>query len=243
MLGGVVKQILPSFRLKESDINRDIDNILSLGVNVRLNVDVEKLLIEKLKREGFKYIIYAIGAGVAKELILKNAKPGKVINALEFLKAYKHRELKNIGRKIVVVGGGNTAVDSARAAVRVEGVKRVSVLYRRSFYEMPADLEEYENAVKEGISYIFLAQPIEFVGNKTIRCQKMMLSEKGEDGRRLSIPSDETFDVEADLLITAIGETVDTKFLEKCGVPLDEANNINVDEAYENKNKRCLFNR
>jgi len=94
MLGGVVKQILPSFRLKESDINRDIDNILSLGVNVRLNVDVEKLLIEKLKREGFKYIIYAIGAGVAKELILKNAKPGKVINALEFLKAYKHRELK-----------------------------------------------------------------------------------------------------------------------------------------------------
>jgi putative selenate reductase len=240
-LGGVPKQILPSFRLKESDINRDVKNILSLGVEVNLNANTDKLSINELRGQEYNYIIYAIGAGIDRKLLIKNERKGQIKCALEFLKEYKEGRLKDLGKRVVVVGGGNTAVDSARAALRIKGVESVVVLYRRSFYEMPADLEEYENAVKEGVKYLFLTNPVELINANTIRCQKMALGEKGEDGRRIFIPLDETIDIEADLLITAIGETVDVKYLQKCGLPLDVKGKINVDEYFQTEEKNVYL--
>ena len=240
-LGGVVKQILPSFRLKESDIDRDIKNILSLGVEVKLNADTDKLSINELRGQGYNYIIYAIGAGVDKKLPIKNESKGQIKCALQFLKEYKEGRLKDLGKRIVVVGGGNTAVDSARAALRIKGVDSVVVLYRRSFYEMPADLEEYENAVKEGVKYLFLTDPVEFISNNKIRCQKMSLGQKGDDGRRVCIPLDETIDLEADLLITAIGETVDAKYLQKCGLPLYGNKAVKVDEYFQTEEENVYL--
>lgn len=240
-LGGVVKQILPSFRLKESDIDRDIKNILSLGVEVKLNAEIDNLSINELKRQGFKYIIYAIGAGIDRKLTIKNEKKGQVKCALQFLKEYKEGKLKDLGKKVVVVGGGNTAVDSARAALRIKGVDSVVVLYRRSFYEMPADLEEYENAINEGVKYLFLTNPVEFIKTNTIKCQKMALGQKGDDGRRVCMPLDATIDLEADLLITAIGETVDVKYLQKCGLPTYSNKAIKVDEYFQTEEKNVYL--
>ena len=135
----------------------------------------------------------------------------------------------SLGKNVVVVGGGNTAMDSARAALRIPGVEKVSVIYRRTEAEMPADHEEYGLAKKENIQFIFLANPERFDDN-VLTVRKMELGEKDSSGRRRPVATDEVFTIEADTMITAIGEHADTAKLTWYGVPVNEKGWPKADE-------------
>ncbi len=147
---------------------------------------------------------------------------------LDFLKRFNKNEKFNLGKNVIVVGGGNSAMDAARAAKRIDGVENVTIVYRRTIKYMPADKEELDAAIKDGVKILELLQPIEFDG-KILKCQKMMLGEFDEDGRQKSIPVENEFvELSADTIITAIGERTDYNFLKMNKIQFDEKNNIIV---------------
>jgi putative selenate reductase len=123
---------------------------------------------------------------------------------------------------VAVVGAGNTAMDCARAALRVPGVKDVTVVYRRSFNEIPAYREEYEEAVEDGVKFRFLTNPERFDADGSLTCRVMELGAPDEKGRRRPLATDQTVSVKMDALITAVGEQADTDVLKAMGVPLDD---------------------
>ncbi len=210
--GGMVKFGIPHFRLPRTAIDNDIMIVKNSGVRFELNTD-PNFDIMKLKKKGFKYIIIAIGAWKSKQLTLNNNK-GNIRNAVQFLLDFnKAQDQQKLGSSVVVVGGGNSAMDSARAALRVSGVKNVSIIYRRTVREMPADKEELENAFKDGIQFKELLNPVSLIDG-ILKCQKMKLGEPDSSGRKRPLPiADEFEDVPADTLLSAIGETVDTNIL------------------------------
>ncbi|HPY44754.1 MAG TPA: putative selenate reductase subunit YgfK [Sphaerochaeta sp.] len=219
--GGVVRHVIPGFRLPVEAIESDVEFIKAHGVEFHFGVDTKKLTVETLKKQGFTHIFYAIGSEIDNELTLVGDRT-RVITSLDFLGQFRKDPSKcALGKHVVVVGGGNTAMDGARAALRIPGVEHVSVIYRRTRAEMPADHEEFENARAEGAEFIYLANPEGFEGNM-LTVRKMVLGEKDASGRRRPIPSDETFTIRADTMITAIGEKVDGKIFSWYGVPLNE---------------------
>src|SRR3990170_3559078 len=179
--GGVVQNIIPDFRLPQSAIDNDVEFIKQLGVKFEFNVD-PNFSVEELKQKGFKYVYIAIGAGKSTELNL-NGEAKNVINALDFLWKYHHKDKISLGKSVAVIGGGNSAMDAARAAKRIDGVDKVYILYRRTKEFMPADKEEFDNTIEDGVVFKELLLPIEFDG-KILRSQKMKLGEIGSDGRR-----------------------------------------------------------
>ena len=215
--GGVIAHTLPSFRMPLDQIEKDMDFIRMHGVEFRFGVS--DMTVEKLRGEGYDKILVAIGAERNNRLDLPG---GKVITSLDFLEKFRSEPEKcDLGEKVIVVGAGNTAMDSARSAVRTPGVKEVRVVYRRTLKEMPADREEYYDAMKEGISFHFLRNPAAFKENGDLECTVMTLGEPDESGRRRPVPTDDTESFKADTLITAIGETVDSDVLSAMGVPLE----------------------
>lgn len=219
--GGVVANIIPKFRIDPKAVQADIDHIKDHGVKFAFNCKMEDVTVKALKDAGFDYIYYAIGSE-KDNLIKVEGDRSKVIAALEFLEGF-HDEGKalDLGKHVVVTGGGNTAMDAARAAKRVAGVEDVTVVYRRTEREMPADPEEYRMALDDGISFIFLANPASINGGK-LTCTKMALGEPDASGRRRPVETKETIDLDCDTLITAIGEHADTDALKWLGVPVTD---------------------
>jgi putative selenate reductase len=215
--GGIVQNVLPQFRLPQSAIDNDIKFVEQFGVRFIFGVD-ETFSINKLKAEGYKYIYIAIGAEKSNQLKISSDK--KILNAIDFLWNYHHNTNISLGKNVAVIGGGNSAMDSARAAIRCEEVESVYLLYRRTKEYMPADREEFESALDDGVIYKELLLPYDFTNGKLI-CQKMTLDETGSDGRRNVVPIDGEFEeFIIDTVISAIGESVDTGIL--------EANKINI---------------
>ncbi len=230
--GGVVRHVIPHFRLPVETIERDVEFIRKHGVEFRFGCDPH-LTREQLVSQGYTYIFLGIGAEKDNPLQVEGSEGGgnRVIRSLDFLWDYRNTPEKvELGNHVVVVGGGNTAMDSARAARTVPGVKRVTVLYRRSLEQMPADLEEYENALADGVEFRFLSVPekIDTEGNMTVR--RMQLGDIDASGRPRPVPTDETEEIKADILISAIGEKVDTEALKAFGVPLGKDGWPEVDE-------------
>jgi putative selenate reductase len=227
--GGIVQNILPDFRLPQSAIDKDVEYIKRHGVKFQFNAD-PNFSIEELKQQGFKYIYLAIGAGKSNILHLKgNYK--NLINALDFLWKYHHDDKMNLGKSVAVVGGGNSAMDAARAATRIDGVDKVYIVYRRTKEFMPADKEEFDNAIDDGVIFNELLVPIEF-DNKNLRCQKMELGEVGIDGRREVIPLENQFEnFEIDFVISAIGEKVDFEILGKNQISINKFGKVEVNSA------------
>ncbi|MDP8211357.1 MAG: putative selenate reductase subunit YgfK [Candidatus Stygibacter australis] len=208
--GGLVRQVIPGFRLPEEVIDKDLEMLIRCGVEIIYN---SKVGVDELLSAGNKYVILAIGAGKSRNLKLKGDND-KVFHALEFLRKNKRNEFPMKGiQNIVVTGGGNSAMDSARAAIRRGGVKNVSLVYRRTEAEMPADKEEFENALKDGVEFRELLQPVAYKNGELI-CQPMKLGEIDNSGRRQAIPAAEPVVlIPADLVISAIGEIVDQDYL------------------------------
>jgi glutamate synthase (NADPH/NADH) small chain len=219
--GGVLVYGIPEFRLPKAIVGREVDYLKKMGVKLECNVIVGKTItIKQLFEEGYKAIFLGLGAGLPSFLGIKGENLLGIYSANEFLtrinlmKAYKFPEYDtpvNVGKKVAVVGGGNVAMDSARSAIRL-GVEEVHIIYRRSRQEMPARIEEIENAEEEGVILDLLVNPVEFIGDKkgwvkAIKLIKMELGEPDDSGRRRPVPipgSEFIYDV--DTVVVAIGQ-------------------------------------
>ena len=208
-LGGIVRHVIPEFRISGAAIDKDIAMVLAMGVDVRLNTEISDL--EELRAEGFERIIVAVGAWRPNKPALEK---GETVDALEVLgQLKKSPESVSLGENVVVIGGGNTAMDAARAAKRAAGVKRVSLVYRRTKRYMPADPEELELAMEEGIEFKELLAPKSIEGSVLI-CEQMELGAPDESGRRSPVPTGIFIEVPADTVISAVGNKVDSELFD-----------------------------
>jgi len=216
-LGGVVRHVIPGFRISEEAIEKDAALVTAYGAEVKLNTEVTDL--EELKAQGYDSIILAMGASKPGALRLEE---GESRNALDFLAEFKEKDGKvNIGKNVVVIGGGNTAMDTARAAKRTEGVDHVYLVYRRTKRYMPADAEELLMAVEDGVEFKELLAPVKLENGKLI-CNVMRLGDMDGSGRRGVVETGETAEVPADTVIAAVGEKVDSDRLTGWGIAVNE---------------------
>ena len=210
--GGVVANIIPEFRIPLEAVEKDVQFIKDNGV--KFNFGTEKT-IKELRDEGFEYIFVGVGATASNDPHVSGNGPRE--SAISFLLRSKNGEKINLGKNVVVVGGGNTAMDAARMAIRTQGVESVTVVYRRSQSEMPADREEYEMALSDGVKFLFLSNPSD-VTDGIMNVKKMVLGEKDASGRRKPVESGETFTLDCSYMISAIGEKADQNVLDAIGV-------------------------
>ena len=215
--GGMMRVGIPDYRLPKDVLEREIAAIEALGVEIKTNMRLgDNLSLDDLG--DYKAIFIAVGLSKSRRLNIPGEEARGVIPGLEFLKRLNLGEEVQVGSRVVVVGGGNTAMDAARSALRL-GAK-VTVLYRRSRQEMPAIPEEVEEALEEGVDIQFLATPVEVLTRDGqvvgLRCIRMRLGEPDESGRRRPIPIEGSeFTVQADAVIPAIGQVADLSFLDE----------------------------
>ncbi len=214
--GGVVRNVIPDFRIPSEVVEKDVAFIADNGVSFHFSA---QKTISGLKEEGFNFIFVAIGA--EKSADARIAGNGVRESAVSYLRRTKKGEKTNLGKHVVVLGGGNTAMDACRQAVRAEGVEDVRIVYRRSISEMPADHEEYQAALSDGVGFDFLVNPYEFKDG-TLYLDKMKLGEKDASGRRKPVATGERFSIPCTYLITAIGEKADDENLRALGYLTEE---------------------
>ena len=216
--GGVVANVIPGFRIPAEEIQKDVNLAKQYGAQFHLGQEVND--IDAFRKENnFDAVILAIGAHKEAPLVLEK---GEAYNALHFLADFKAQDGKlNLGKNVVVVGAGNTAMDVARAAKRNAGVENVYLVYRRTKRYMPADQEELEEAIEEGVIFKELLAPFTHENGKLL-CHRMVLSDVDASGRRSVKESDEVLEVPCDTVIASIGEKVDGAFYEKNGITVNE---------------------
>jgi len=213
-LGGVVRHVIPPFRIGPEAIGRDIALVRAMGVPVQLGHAVMDL--DALRQQGFRYIVLAVGAGGRGKLAVAGA-----IDAIDFLERFRQNPAAlALGRHVAVAGAGNTAMDAARAAFRVPGVESVSIVYRRDARNMPAEEEELRLAESEGVRFLTLLSPIRYE-NGSLVCQRMRLGEPGPDGRREPVPTGGTSQIPADTVLSATGAQIDRAFYDSLNIQDD----------------------
>ena len=221
-LGGMLRYGIPEYRLPKEILNREIETITRLCHKVRCNVTLGKeFTIESLRKSGYEAIFIAIGAQADQKMRVEGEDLTGVLPGTSFLRDVALGKKVSLGDKVAVIGGGNTAMDVARTAIRL-GVSDVRVIYRRSRAEMPANAEEIEQAEEEGVQFQFLAAPVKINASKgrvsSVECIKMELGEPDSSGRRRPEPiSGSEFSVDMDNVIAAIGQTMDDPGLEQDG--------------------------
>ena len=226
--GGVLVYGIPEFRLPKSIVQKEVDNLTAMGVDVETNMVIGKTLtIDELFSMGYEAVFVGSGAGLPNFMGIPGESYKGVYSANEFLtrsnlmKAYKDDPVTPImkGGRVAVVGGGNVAMDAARTALRL-GAEKVYIVYRRSMEELPARKEEVEHAVEEGIEFKLLNNPIEVLGYENpddrrdpkngcvtgLKCVRMELGEPDERGRRRPIPVEGSeFVLDVDTVVISIG--------------------------------------
>ena len=219
--GGIVRNVIPEFRISGEAIDKDIALIEKMGVTIRTNTPAPSL--SELKAGGYDTVIFAVGAYKAQDTGVS----GNVMNVIDFLRDCKSGRFdrKSAGRAIAIVGGGNTAMDAARAAKRIPGVDKVTIVYRRTKKYMPADEEELREALFDGVEFAELLAPT-VQANGKLTCEVMKLGAPDASGRRRPEPTGETVDIDADLVVAAVGEKVDTAIYEANGILPDERGRV-----------------
>ncbi|MBW1634811.1 MAG: 2-oxoacid:acceptor oxidoreductase family protein [Deltaproteobacteria bacterium] len=206
MAGGVLRYGIPRYRLPDDMLHRDLDRIIALGVTFRYNHPLDRAGLLKLHDE-YDGVIVCKGFGDAYAIGVAGEDLGGVEQGLDYLAGSKE-SIRQLGGTVLVVGGGNTAIDCARSALR-SGASSVKLIYRRSREEMPAIAEEVEEACREGVQVLTWRQPVGFVGNKTV-CG-VVLAEvdpgpPGKDGRRTPVITDRTFELDCNTVLLALGQ-------------------------------------
>ncbi len=211
-LGGVVRQVIPSFRISDDAIDNDVALMFKMGVEVKLNTPAPS--VAELKAMGYTHIFFAVGAWKAGHLDI----PGNVVPVIGWLKDLKAGKGVSLGH-VAVVGGGNTAMDAARVALR-SGAKSSTLVYRRTKKYMPADAEELELAIADGVKFLELVAPVE-QKDGVLKCEKMVLGEPDEKGRRKPVPTGEFVEIPCDTVISAVGEKVESELFTANGIEVD----------------------
>ncbi len=243
--GGMMRYCIPDYRLQKYVVANEIAYIQDLGVEVKTGVEFGKSFsLDTLKEEGYRAVFIAIGAQKSQELGIPGEDLEGVYPAVEFLRDIALGKTFNVGEKVAVIGGGNSAIDAARTALRL-GAKDVTILYRRSRKEMPALPYEIEAAEKEGVKIQLLVAPKRIIGEKgrvrTVECFRMELGEPDANGRRRPVPvagSEHVYEV--DSVIPAIGQVAETSCIPSALLN-ERANAISADPSTMETKIRGVF--
>ena len=236
--GGMLRYGIPKYRLPEDVLDKEIQRIVDLGVEIKCNTAVGRDIPYETIRDTYDAVFVGIGAHKGKSLGLPGEDAPNVFTGTEFLNRVNSGQRIDVGKKVLVVGGGDTAIDAARVSRRLGA--DVTILYRRTRTEMPAIEEEIVGAEEEGVNIVFLVAPKELILEdgkvKAVKCQKMQLGEPDESGRRRPVPIEGAEEIyECDTLIAAISQEPDFYGLDY----LREGNSwIKVDENFRTKDPK-----
>ncbi len=231
--GGMMRYGIPEYRLPKADLQTEIDSIINMGVSIEFNKKLGMdFTFDSLKAQGFNAIFVGIGAQLGSDARTSGGDLDGVIQGVDFLRDVSLGIAPKLSGKVFVVGGGNTAIDAARTALRY-GASSVSIVYRRTEAEMPAAVEEIHDAKEENIRLMLLTNPVEYLGDNgkltAVRLVKMGLAEPDSSGRRRPVVIEGSeYDEPVDTVIEAIGQRVDTSNLED--MKLTRWNSIAADD-------------
>jgi len=217
--GGMVQSAIPGFRLTDENVEKDINRVTELGVKIHYNHKIDKTAFETL-RKNHNYMFVGAGAQLSAPYDLEGIDAQGVLDSLGFLFAAKKHEPTGIGNNVVIIGGGNTAMDAARTAFRLVGENgKVTIVYRRTINEMPADDGEINGVLEEGIDILELVAPEKVIVKNgkvaALLCSKMKLGEPDSSGRARPVKIEGSeFEIPCDTIIPAIGQSLDIDFVE-----------------------------
>ncbi len=239
--GGMLAVGIPEYRLQSAQLKKEIGKIKDIGVDIQLNTKVgEDITLEELEKQ-YDAVYIATGAHEERKIGIPGEDLAGVLSGIKFLRDVRLGNKVKLGDNVIVVGGGDSAIDTARTAKRL-GVKNVTMVYRRSRKEMPADFDEIEEALQEGINIEFLTNPVEVKGKKTVEevtLQRMELGTPDESGRRRPIPIEGSeFDVPCDNIIITIGQRPDIGSLK---LKTKDWGGVEVDEVTLQTSKKKVF--
>jgi NADPH-dependent glutamate synthase beta subunit-like oxidoreductase len=237
--GGMLRIGVPNYRLPREVLDKEIDMIKELGVEMKLNTKVDSL--DKLFKQGYDAVFVAIGAHRPDRLEIDGENLPGVIDGLSFLRTVNLGKGVKIGERVAVVGGGNAAVDAARVALRC-GAKEVSILYRRSMAEMPAHRHNVEEAQREGVKIEFLASPTAIKKGERleVKCVRMKLGRPDPTGRPSPEPTEGSeFTLSVDTVLVATGQSPDMP--PDFGLSLGSGGTLQVDEVTLSTDKKGVF--
>ena len=212
-LGGVVRRVIPAFRIGDEAIDKDAALIAAYGAEIRLNTEAPT--VAELKALGYTHVFYAVGAWKPGRLDI----PGRVLPVIPWMEGRKAGTDTEALGHVAVIGGGNTAMDAARLAKR-SGAKSVTLVYRRTKRWMPADPQELELATADGVSFLELAAPVKQENGKLLY-ERMKLGEPDASGRRSPVPTGDFAELPCDLVISAVGEQINSAAFAASGVELN----------------------
>ena len=241
-MGGMLRYGIPEYRLPKKIVDREVREIADLGVVLKNNVKIGKDISFEEIRKSADAVILAIGAWTSMKVGCAGEEAEGVLGGIDFLRCNILGMPNGMGKNVAIVGGGNTAMDACRSAVRL-GAENVYVIYRRTRNEMPADDEEIEEAMEEGVQFKFLTNPAEIISEnghvKQVKLQVMELGEPDASGRRSPVPVEGKFEIlDVDTIIAAIGQKVDPSGFE---VELNRKGIIAADESTFRTNLEDVF--
>lgn len=217
--GGMVQYAIPGFRLTDEAIEKDFKRVIDLGVQINYNQTIDKSKFEQLKTD-YDYIFVGAGAQLSAPFKLNGIDSKGVLDSLEFLFNAKEGKSTGLGKNVTIIGGGNTAMDAARTAYRLVGKEgKVTIVYRRTINEMPADQGEIKAVLEEGMEIIELAGPETVIHEngkvKALQCSRMELKAADESGRPRPVKiANSEFEIPCDTIIPAIGQSLDIQFVQ-----------------------------
>ncbi|MEW6070424.1 MAG: FAD-dependent oxidoreductase, partial [Candidatus Thermoplasmatota archaeon] len=239
--GGMLAVGIPEYRLPKNILKAEIEHIKGLGVEIKTNTKIENLAALK----GYDAVFIATGAHESRKLNVPGEELKGAVHGVSFLRDLNLGKKVKVGNRVAIVGGGNVAIDSARAALRL-GAKEVIILYRRSRAEMPANVWEIEEAEEEGVKINYLVAPTKIIGKDGkvagIECIKMELGEVDETGRRKPIPiKGSEFVIDVDMVIPAIGQEIEINFLKANNFGITDKGTLYVDANTLATNLKSIF--
>ncbi len=238
--GGMLRVGIPHYRLPREVVDTEVQRLIQMGVEIKANMRV--ISLDLLFNMGYKAVFITVGAHQSLRMGIEGEDSPGVIDGATFLREVNLGLRPSLGEEVAVVGGGNVAMDAARAAVRL-GASKVSILYRRSRVEMPAGPDEIEQALEEGVEPMFLVAPTKLKrenGRLSVTCVRMELGEPDAGGRRRPVPiEDSEFNMEFDTLITAIGQA--PQISEDFHLRLGRGSTIQVDPVTLTTNRTGVF--
>ncbi len=230
--GGVVRNVVPHFRIAREAIDSDVGVIRDMGVEFHFGV-THGISVNELKEKGFEFVVLGLGTYQTRNLPI-GGDSSRIHPSLPFLLQYnRDATTLEMGKEVVVIGAGDTAMDCARAALRCPGVEGASIVYRRAFEQMPASREEYEFAREDDVAFRWLRSPERLNDDGTLTVRVMTLGEADASGRRRPVPTDATEEIRADSVVYAIGDDPDVVSLRDLGLHPDERGGVPTSEGGE----------